>query len=475
MPADESRGEPAENTTPLRRLLKTPIVYWALGALVLITAVFALVRLPGAEAPDFEWLYAGREFPVETAERIAALLKNGAIPCQQAGGRIGVPPGRKAEALALLVKNRLAPRSLEELLEEEPSAGALFETPEQRKSRERRADAHSAAKLISGVPGVTRAVVLFTPEQVGTPLHPQTRVKTTAFIETAGNRLLPPERVQMIRNILVAFPNVSVEGVTVLDPSSNHEYLIAGQPQVESRSNLLAHEEALRGRILADLDIEGAQVAVRLEPAQGSGPMTGALVNQPIGDASMDEVDPQQPDASEVRINKADGPVGRERATVLVRVPRSHFLQLFQDEHPGKSPSPEAMMPLAVRVRDRIREVVRAHLPHEALADLRIDRLEEAAAPAEPQPAKAQARSSVVPSWVPVGGGIALALVVLVALCGGWLAARRPADATGAPASGDSFATASRALSRARAFIERDEAAAARVLRTWIAQGGHAR
>ena len=472
MPADDARGETVAKPSPLNALLKPPWRWWVIGGVAAVAAIVFATQIPPADSAEPEWIYAGRVFPIETAERIATVLKTASIPCTETGGRIGVPAHRKAEALALLVKNRLAPRSLEELLDEEPSAGALFETPEQRKARERRADAHFAAKLIGEIHGVTRAVVLFTPEQAGTALRPETHTKTTAFIETLGGQLLSSDRIEMIRNILLSFPNVDPADVTILNPSGNHEYLVAGQPQVESRTRLNGREEELQQRISADLNIQGAQVTVRLEHEEVKPQDPIAKVNEPLGEltASNDSAQPNEP---RLEVNHATTATERERATVLVRVPRSHFLKRFEAEFPGATPTAEHMTPLVVEVRESIREVVRRHIAEEALADLRIDRLEDLPEPKVADKRPVKPRAVAVPPWVPVGGGITLAVAVLGVLFGGWWAARRqnlPAPHLPTPRS-----SVSRALHQAQTLIQRDEASAARALRSWIAQGGVAR
>ena len=101
-----------------------------LGLLVAAACYFA------AEEPvRREWLYDGHRFAAEDAARVEQALKARKIEAVVSDGKVGVPAAIEAEALALLGKAGLAPRSAEEIARDEPER-SIIDPPEVRKHHE---------------------------------------------------------------------------------------------------------------------------------------------------------------------------------------------------------------------------------------------------------------------------------------------------------------------------------------------------
>lgn len=440
--------------------------WWVVGALAIAGLAYAVMHLPPTQTGDYAWLYGGKVFPAEDADRILAALKSAGIPCTEADGKVGVLPNRRPEAVALLAKQGIGWRPIADLLDDEPSGGSPLETADQREARARRSRARSAAALIEEIPGIVQAVVVFAPVKTGTAINPSTGLKATAFVQTEDHQRLAQPRVDRIAEILTRFEGVIGDDVSVMDLRSEHVYTIGGRAGNIAIPGRQTRAEELRTRILDRVGIEGAQVSVHVEntePAPHG--VDVAVLNQPLGDVQS-EISPAPTPGNEG--------AARERATVVVQVPRGYFQQQHNREQPGASATPATMSPVVERVRETIRGAVRDSLADAELADLKIAQTEPVEPPTAAESAnEVEAAQVVIPPWIPIGGGVALALIVLAALSSGWIAARRATVMRAAlPAS---TRGSSRALEQARAFVLRDQAAAAGVLHAWIEQGSHSR
>lgn len=502
MPTENARGPLPEM---LRGLIATLRSWWngagargrwliAGGGVLAVVGALSLAHL-GAEPVGYDWLYEGKVFPRAEAAKMVAALETAGIPCEERGGKVSVPAGRRSEAIAELARGKLGPRPFDDLLDEAAKSGSFWDGPDDRERQERRGMGKAAGEIIAKIPGVVSATVIFSPMQVGTRLNPQRRLKVMALVQTENGQALAHQTIEMIRNVLTSFVDVDASAVTLFDPTSGREYLVAGRPEVEAQSTVRVREEELREKILDQLRIEGARVTVRIDPVAARAPapepapapvrVTPELVelprvNQPIGDIA---------DAEAPR-RRIDGPVAAPvepvpsgasagKATVLVRVPRSHYLRLYREYHPTGAPEANDLAPYVARVGETVRLVVSAVLAPGELAELKIDRIDDLG-PARPAaPSDSTGGSGQMPGWMMlVAAGLVLGLVI-VTLGGRWLVLRRPRALGGRPATRARISTLAETAAgpgeRVRSLVRLDPAAAGGVLHRWIAQGSHDR
>jgi flagellar biosynthesis/type III secretory pathway M-ring protein FliF/YscJ len=454
-----------------------------LAVLALVGAALAFFASTHHPSAATVWLYGGRIFEPTEASALVSALRAARLPCVEAGGRVGVPASHRLEALETLARAKLGPRPIGQLLEATAEAGSIWESPEERASRQRLARARVAAELIGRLRGVNSATVTLTPTPTGSRLHPETRLKAMALVETEGGQVLPTATVEMIRHILTAIDNVDPDAITLFNPTAGHEYLVAGRPEVAVLSNRRGREEELRSRLLDQLRIEGALVSVRIDapplaepppPPQPTQPAPSvARANQPI----RLDTEPSRP------TDPPPPPPRPGRAFVLVRIPRSHYLRLFHQSNPQQPPTPEALEPIAEQVRQTIHTIVQAVIPPDELGQVVIDRIDDSQPP--PPPTEATPRSArrlAVRDWLPIAATIAVAAVALAAWIGATLARRQTDSITRttprgphrrAPEPPASPKTDNPQPGSLERLIERDPDAAAGVLRRWIHQGEH--
>lgn len=470
----------------------------AVGVACLVAGVLwaALARI-GGDHSQFEWLYEAQSIPRNGAARIVSALRSADIPCIESAGRIGVPASRRSEALDVLARNKLGPRDLDEILDDSVASGSIWEGPEDRVRRERRAQARVAREIISELPGVAGASVILNPVETGRRLTPTTRLKATAIVQTQSGQPLSRATVEMIRNVLTNIHDVDPNDVTLFDPFTGREYLVAGRPDIEAQASTRGLEEEYREKIRDNLRIDGAVIWVRLEsppapvaPLPAHSTSEAPRANQPIGSVGP-AGDPPTPLAVNQTSQVSESPLqtqtardsslkrdaGEEIATVLVRVPRSHYLALFHESQPDTPPTPERLASIEARVHNTIRTVVHSIIPASRIASLTIDRFNDT----EPRPTSTESRVRVLPpvsTWLPVACGVGLAIVLLAALAGGWLAGRRAAPALKPTLRGPHSAvmtatprTGADSDLLLREFIRRDPQSAAASLHRWILQG----
>jgi hypothetical protein len=479
---------------------------WLLGGAAALAVIAAgALFYAASDSSSSEWLYDGRVFPRTESARIVAALKGAEIPCVESAGKVGVPAARRAEALDVLAKARIGPRPIDDLLDDRATGGSIWELPDDRERRDLRGKEKIAREVIARFGGVVSATVILTPVQSGNRLNPVRSLKATALIQTEDNQPLPHATVDRICHVLTNIDAVDPDAITVIDPTNGYDYRFAGRPDVEARSTVRLREEELRDKIAHQLRIEGALVYVRIDPsgpapardesaAPDSEPSARLGVNRSIvtdeGRERPDETSTATPrllvNATSAVPRRGAGP-GSPRgselpglAYVLVQVPRSHYLKLFQAIHPAQTPTPEELAPFALRVKETIQTVVGAILPASEMAALNIVRIDDLQSG---PPAAIDGLSAGKPAggWLPVLGGVGLTVLVLAAAGGGWLAVRRPTLLGGdlamrrprlAPLSAAATAGPGE---RVRELIRLDPGAAAGVLHRWIAQGGHVR
>lgn len=465
---------PARLRAPIQALRRRlaeldPRVRWGLAA-ALLAALVALGYQATVEPVGYDWLMDGRPFSRAEAGQVAAALRDAGIPCTETGGQIGVPADRKAEALAELARHKLGPRQLNDVLAELAQPPSILWDFSNREKRELFDRGTLIQTAISKLSGVLSATAVLTPVDAGTPLHPIRQLRATVFVQAEPGQVLPSQTVQFIRvTVRSLVSELEPDGLTLIDPWADRIYAIAGRPEAEILSAVKAREEEIRAKILDQLRIEGARVTVRIDPgpppAASPRPEEPALVvNTPIDGGQ--EAEAMAPSATSTP----------SRASILVRVPRDYLYRLYESVNPGDAPSASDLIPYDARTREIINTIVGTVLSPTEQPELAIDWIDSLGPTRPSPPSNTEARRAIA-TWLPLTAAGVLAVLGLMALGGGLIAARRPAarlperslrrDPFEAGVGDDAGPG-----ERVRELIRLDPAAAAGILHRWIAQGG---
>ena len=439
---------------------------WTAGAaLAALIGVGYYAAVVPSESTETTWLFEGAALAPDDARHILSALAVAKIPASTAGrGQIAVPAARKADALALLTKQKLGPKTLREI-QEEASRTSMFDFPVDRVDQRNRLRELEAESIIAGFEGIASADVRIH----GSTSRPGSRgAKIVALVrvETQGNRPLSPQTLQAIRAVLKnAEPDLPDDALDVLD-RSGRPYVAAGNPEASAAMMAHVREEELRGKILQDLGwIDGVRVLVSLEsppPADAEVAPSAAPAVVVNGPADAEVASPPP----------APKPPALAKARILVQVPITHYLRGYQATH-RREATLEELRPYVAKVEELIRATVQNGIPAGELASLRIDRI-DAAGPVLPSVGASESATTRLAGWIaPAAGGAVVALVVLVLIGTRWMAARRPPPvAASVPRAHFEVTDDAGPSGRVRDLVRRDPAAAAGVLGRWIGQGG---
>ena len=428
------------------------------AALAVLVAAGYYAAVAPSESTETTWLLDGTVLAPDEARRILSALAVAKIPASSASrGQIAVSAAKKADALALLTKQKLLPKNLHDIKDEAAHA-SMFDYPVDRLDQRDRQREQEAEHLIGGFEGIDSAEVSIQRSTSRAPGSRGVKVVALVSLQTRDNRPLSPQSLHAIRSVLKnAEPDLPDDGLTVLE-KSGRPYVVAGNPEAGAAMMAHAREEELRGNLLRALSwIEGVRVLVSLEaPAPddaASAIAPAVVVNGPA------EAEVATPPAAKLPVVV--------KARILVQVPITFYLRGRREA------TLDELKPYAMKVEESIRAAVLNGVPAAELASLKIDRI-DAAGPALPAVGSADTTTIRLPGWVvPAAGGAIVALVALVLIGTRWMVARRPAPVAAAVPRAHFEVTDDIGPSgRVRDLVRRDPAAAAGVLGRWIGQGG---
>jgi flagellar biosynthesis/type III secretory pathway M-ring protein FliF/YscJ len=436
---------------------------WGLPAAALAALAVAVYLVTPVESTGSAWLYDGAKLPRDEALRIGQVLRAGKVDSTtDKQGRIAVPADKLGEAMALLEKNKLGPRSpgyyIDRGLESHPWDG-----PREQELRLGRAREQAFEALFEKLDGIASAYVTITRARSRSLATPGV-VKAMVLLDIEGERTLPFATIKAIQNMLVGSePDLKPDAVTIGD-SRGTTYLLAGNPDLGAESQLRAREEELTGELREQLRwIDGVQVAVKLEPPPAPPKPANAPVAVP--NAPMD-LSPE-PAAEPIPA------VAFGKARVFIQVPNGHYLHEFRTRRPNREPSPEDLAPFVAQVDNSIHNAVAFVVPG---AEVTIDRIStaDAAVPAA-LPSHAEGHR-ISTEWAITAAVAAFATLLLVAMLR--IATRRPAERSSRWSDHGRFDRGEPAgpgpSERVRDLVRRSPEAAAGVLQRWIGQGEHA-
>ena len=463
-----------------------PAMRWlaVLGIVVVIGGLGYLTTLP---SPG-KYLGEGRVYSEDAITSITRALAAADLGYRVEENRIGVAADSYTEAMGVVAKLNVNPRSIPEI-RKEAQTGGLWATPKEQEKRELRAKEEILETLIADLDEMVSAVVMIERTQTRTGVRPTT--STTAFVrlETKGSRELVPKTVQKIKGIIVGIePALKPDAIAVWD-TTGRNYLDPLNPKLDELSRVRAREEELAQEIREHVSwVAGAEVRVKMVEPPATEPEAPVQVKEEPIPAALPRVGVNQPVDAAVEpapLEKAppaaepEPPAKAEFARIWVTVPRSFYLRKAL---PNRNPSSEDLQAIQGRTEVVIKRAAGYVLPPDSF-EISVDTIPDDMVLRDPSVAPAVPESRRIPSWwVPAGVGAGVAAVLLIVGLR-LLAARRPSRAVAAvePArvrfaveAAEESGSGPGASERVRELIRHNPEAAAGVLHRWIGQGGHA-
>ena len=471
MRTDDPRPRPArsdrlraEAGRAWRRLSELGPRARVMAVALLVAAVAAIAYhagTPSAEGTATAWLFDGQGLPPEHARRALAALAVAKVPATSGPrGQIAVPSARRADALAVLDKQKLLPPSLHAIRDEGATA-SVFDWPVDRGERREEVRQREAEVMIGDLDGIESADVRVHRATARVPSARVPKLAALVRIEPKDGRAPSRQTIDAIVAILkTTEPDLPADALTIMD-RSGRPYVVAGNPEAGAAMMAQVREEELRSKILIDLNwIDGVRVLVAL-----ASPPAALTVSAP-------QVVLNGPNQVEPIPAPKPAPEALGRARILVQVPIGHYLTTYQALH-RRSASLDDLKVYVPKVEETIRATVQNAVPASEIESLRIDRIDAAAVP--PPFPSGSTTTIRVPSWLaPAAAVSAVVLVVMIGVFWNYAAKRPASRASVVPRSHIDLVSPSDSApsSRVRDLVRRDPAAAAGVLGRWIGQGG---
>jgi hypothetical protein len=466
-----------------------------------------------------------RSLSSEDLIRICRALDEQRIDYQQDDHCIKVAGDQYDRATTVVAKLDLGQHPIVELRDRGSVWQFLWETPEERKIKEQLTREKILESLISRLDGVVWSLVSIH------HVHPSPGVRTApkpsafVYIESVGDRQLPPQTIQSISVILTGFEReLSLNSITVMD-RRGHIYLDSASPALSDASRTRAKEEELTQTILCSLHwINGVRVFVQLgkRPPSQTAPSrvpfkaaaaqpnlehhqqkhrAGEQLSEKLSGTPLPTIRINQPllldvESSPTRVVDSAGatvletPTGlgadrstrcefrhadhaREHGQVLVDVPRSFYRSALINRSSQRTPSPEDEDVLASRTNEQIKRTIRAIVPDPTMWDVYVDTIPDDVSLSRPLRSSQSAERGVVdPRRVAtIGAGFSLVLATAAV----WFrVARRvwrgPEFAHRNCLPPTDSGTGTGRLERVQEIIRLDPEAAASVLQRWTEQ-----
>lgn len=449
----------------------------------LALAALALAALAGAgywvstSTPEVQtaWLYEGQELTTEEARRVLDALAEAKIPAEPGPrGQVAVPADRRSDALVVLGKKKLGPKTLGAIRDESLSESP-FAWPGDRGERADRLRARKAEVLISELEGIESADVFLERAPGRSPGSRAGKVKVLVRLHLRDDQQVSPQSLEAIRFIVGSIePDLPPDALYVLN-RTGRPYLVPGKPDAGVETMAHVREESLAAKIKQRLVwIEGVQVFVTLEvPPAGPNPAATAAPPAPAPEVVLNGPAEVAEPAPEPSPAPAAPEIGK--AKILVQVPIAHYLRAYRNMH-RREPTQDDLRLYGSVTEDKIRATVETVLPSAEVAALKIDRIDDPGPALPPMAAAGPESSRPSTWWLPAGVAGAVGFLAALLIGTRWLAARRPSATPAAAVPRAHFEVGDDAgpSGRVRELVRRDPAAAAGVLHRWIGQGGHA-
>lgn len=244
------------------------------SALLLATIVVSVAYLFNSHvsSPD-QYLLGGAPFTSsQLGSAQAAFGKAGLEGAVVEGNRIRVPRGKENAFTAALADAGALPPDFGDILNRAVTSGSPFENEKSRRARMKVALENSLSLIVSEMPGIEKASVLYAIEQVK-GLSPRDHVTASVNVKPQGSEPLSARRSAAIRNLVAtAIPGLKPTGVNVTDlvsgqmfPGGDDEDGASDASRDPYLSRKERVEQDLQKQIIRLLGIRGAAVVVSAE------------------------------------------------------------------------------------------------------------------------------------------------------------------------------------------------------------------
>jgi type III secretory pathway lipoprotein EscJ len=446
--------------------------YWAAGTLT---------------PPGPKYLGRGRVFSSDDLIKICKELDAKQVAYRPEGRKIEVAADQYDQAMAVLGKLSIGPRSVAEIRDSSPTLSQFLTTPGEREQQERLRKEQLIERFISGLDGVAWSVVCIQhPPRTAASRGARGRPSAFVYLESEADRPLPSQTVQAIPRILASNePGLAAEAISVMD-RKGRPYLDPSNPVLGRLTRNKVREQELRDEVADRLHwIKGVQIWVELgdrgEAIQGPagrertaadareagadpGPSPAIAVNRPA------EIGEPVPPAGPAPAEKPE--IGH----VHVSVPRSSYYSMMLPHPDHREPRPDELQEAAMRTRGHVERLVRALIPTAWTLD--VETIPDEIPVSRPAALPAGSDHWRVAADWGIIGAVAAGVAVVMAM-GSWIqAARRPVRATPTEPAGRRYredpAEEPEPSERVRELVRRDPEVAASVLQRWATQGGPA-
>ncbi len=370
---------------------------WAVAAAAVV-AGFALVIYNQRDSSD-EWVLLDNPSrpTVEQAQRIQEALAAADVEARIENGRILAPRSKLLEARALIAKKKLGATSVAEIWNdvEEVNLASLFEGSASRQQRIKRATERSLALKIGQFDDaiISADVLISKSEARSRRLYDAPKIQISVLLDTKDNRSIEPSTVEAISTLLLSsMPGLTHDGITLMD-RDKRQYLVAGKPHVTRTALARARMHEIANLLRENLawitgvhvtvnprpTAEGDEVDALVEGQSQGGSATAVLINKPL---SLDSPGPAK-SSSAVGVSRDSDPLEmarKQKANILILVPRGHYVRAFREVDPSRDPSTADLKPFQARVEAAIRSTIEYAVPAAERGELKIETIPEEAA-----------------------------------------------------------------------------------------------
>lgn len=386
---------------------------------VVVISLGYLLRYQGS-GPN-AYLLSGQHFsPAEIDAMEAAFAKANLNGYQIEGTRIKVPRSQQHLYVAALADGNALPRQFLAAFDEAVKAASPFESREQREQREKAAKQRELSLVVSKLPGMENAVVLYDTD-VKPGLSKETVTRASVSVKPRGSEHLKEQQAESIRQtVAAAIKNLDPQRVTVLDLNSGKTFY--GSPDGLGSSmddpyvsRKRTYEQDWNGKILNALSyIPGVTVSANVEldkskelyeeevkhetkavpyqvnektttrtvegsaPAGRPGPVSQtanaptSLANAQAKGTREEEEHSENQTVNAIpgkRVEKKTAGLTPQRVTVTVGIPASYFKKVWLERNPPepgappKTPEQKDLDPIRTQVLASIVKQVATLLP----------------------------------------------------------------------------------------------------------------
>lgn len=388
------------------------------AGLLLVVVVISLAYLVVYQGSGSqEYLLGGEPFSPEQFQNMEAALGTAGLPYSIEGNRIRIPRGQRDKYMAALADANALPPQWGQAMDDVLKSESVFLSADQRRERYIHARGRDLSSIVSMMPGIQRASVIYQCET-----QPGFRTKTlntgSVSVMPEPGQELRAERATAIRNLVAgAISGMKPEDVTVTDITNGRSFHgsldggdgnLGGAYAARKRQfeqdwkqkvlNMLSSIPGVTVEPNVVLSVETDVVTRTVTPnpkgtavwttekstdrqREGGGPagQPGFKANQPnvlpvVAGRSSTDTESESESSERIMVGGTEeekrlAGLTPTKVTVAIGVPSSYFERLWLEQNPAapgeeqKRPEPNELAALQTQTIDTIRKLVANVLP----------------------------------------------------------------------------------------------------------------